>query len=253
MRKYYGMKIPTGISPNDQTTVIGKIFDTPIVVEGYTWLPTTQLLLWFILYRVEKHNHPQRRWDQHIGKSAISTLIILGSEWCHNLAHATAAHMIGKPMDALRILWGLPRIFYANVNDENVTPRQHIIRALGGPVFNAMITAISLCLKRFIPQNSTLSDAVDITLKTNAFLSTNSLLPIPYLDGGPLLKWSLVERGNTIHEADDMVKRVNLITGAGLGFASGIALKKRRRFIGVILGVLALTSWAIGFGRLKEQ
>ena len=59
---------------------------------------------------------------------------ILGSEWCHSLAHAAAARSIGKPMDALRIDWGMPLVVYYDVDNEKVAPREHIIRALGGPV-----------------------------------------------------------------------------------------------------------------------
>ena len=46
--------------------------------------------------------------------------IVLGSEWCHNLAHAAAARAIGKPVDAIRITWGMPLLVYYDINDKNV-------------------------------------------------------------------------------------------------------------------------------------
>ena len=79
-----------------------------------------------------------------------------------------------------------------------------------------------------------------------------SLLPIPGIDGGPLLKWSLVQLGRSPLEADEVVKGVNLALGAGLGVASGVALKKRRPWRGAALAALAATSLAIGIGLLKE-
>jgi Zn-dependent protease len=87
----------------------------------------------------------------------------------------------------------------------------------------------------------------------NTFLVSASLLPIPGLDGGPILKWSLVDRGATPEEADETVRAVNRVAGSGLGIAAGIALKRRRRFLGSLLALFATLSLAVGFGLLKEQ
>jgi predicted phage tail protein len=84
------------------------------------------------------------------------------------------------------------------------------------------------------------------------FISSLSLLPIPGIDGGPLLKWSLVERGHSPAGADEVVKGVNRFTGAGLGVVAGVALKKRHKWIGAALAAFAATSLAIGFGLLRE-
>ena len=53
--------------------------------------------------------------------------------------------------------------------------------------------------------------------------------------------------------ADETVKAVDRAVGAGLGAAAGLALKKRRRFLGAILGMFSLISLAVGFGLLREQ
>jgi len=85
------------------------------------------------------------------------------------------------------------------------------------------------------------------------FLSTVSLLPIPGIDGGPILKWSLVECGRTTKDADEIVVQVNKVTGVGLGAAAGVAMKRKRWFIAIILGLLSITSLGVGFGLLKEN
>jgi len=71
---------------------------------------------------VAKKRVPERSWLQSLGIGALTMLVVLGSEWCHNLAHAAAARMVGKPMDAIRITWGMPLVVYYDINDENVTP-----------------------------------------------------------------------------------------------------------------------------------
>ena len=174
-------------------------------------------------------------------------------EWCHNLAHTAVAHWIGKPVDAIRIVWGMPLLIYYDINDQQVSPRQHILRALGGPIFNGMMVLVAWLAKGFTHQGTLTRYAVDFVLGTNAFISSLSLLPIPGIDGGPILKWSLVERGRSPAQADDIVKAVNLVSGSGLGIAAGVALKQRRKWLGVALAAFAATSLAIGFGYLKER
>jgi Zn-dependent protease len=87
----------------------------------------------------------------------------------------------------------------------------------------------------------------------NLFLSTASLLPVPGIDGGPVLKWALVARGSTPEEADEAVKAVDRAVGGGLGVAAAVAFKKRRRFLGSILAMFSVLALAVGFGLLSEQ
>jgi Zn-dependent protease len=183
----------------------------------------------------------------------MTTTIMLGSEWCHNLAHAAVAHKIGRPVDAIRIFWGTPLLIYYDINDQKVTPHQHILRALGGPVFNALMVPLSWFAKHLTREGSLSHYAADFALGTNMFIASLSLLPIPGIDGGPLLKWSLVERGHSPARADEVVKGVNRFMGASLGLAAGVALKKRHKWIGAAMAAFAATSLAIGFGLLKEQ
>jgi len=87
----------------------------------------------------------------------------------------------------------------------------------------------------------------------NMFLCTASLLPIPGIDGGPILECSLVDHAKTLQEADEAVKHVNQYFGGGLGIACGVALKKRSWLLGAILGLFAVMALAVGFCLLKEQ
>lgn len=121
--------------------------------------------------------------------------ILLGSEWCHNLAHAVAAKLVGKPVDSIHITWGMPLLVYHNVNDPTVSPSKHIIRALGGPVLNTLLLPFAWLGQYLTQTGSILGDVADTAVRINAILCTVSLLPIPGLDGESLLKWSLVKNG----------------------------------------------------------
>ena len=234
-------------------TTIGHIFSTPVVVKARTWLPITQLAVGAIMTWLTGRKHPDwPRWKR-VATGTFSMTVILGSEWCHNLAHAAAASLIGKPMDALRVIWGMPRVIYHDINDERVAPRQHIFRALGGPLLNASLFALALGIKRFTQPDSAAREIADAAVGMNAFLCSVSLLPIPGIDGGPILKWSLVERGHTPQAADEVVKNVNRVLGCVLGTAAGVELRKRHWFAGGLLGLLSASSLLIGFGIIREQ
>jgi Zn-dependent protease len=247
------MKKPAVVKPTDEVTLVGYLFGTPVVVKDTTWLPVTELAIWLLMSWLAGRGHDDRPWWKRLGTGALTMSAILGSEWCHNLAHAAAAQSIGKPMDALRVTWGMPLVVYYDINDRSVTPHQHIYRALGGPVCNALLLPLALCLRRITKKGTVPGDVANAAVGMNAFLLSVSLLPIPGIDGGPILKWSLVDRGATPEEADETVRDVNRVVGGGLAIAAGIALKRRRRFLGSILALFATLSLVVGIGLLKEQ
>ena len=144
-------------------------------------------------------------------------------------------------------------LVYYDINDSDVTPRQHIIRALGGPLINLFFLPFIWLARLFAPKDSIGREVLDVAAGTNIFLPTVGLVPIPGIDGGPLLKWSLVERGKTVEEADEVVKDVDKVFGVGMAAASGAAFKRKKNLVGVFLAMMAATALAIGFGWFKEQ
>ena len=244
---------PAVLDPQEEATVVGRVFDVPLVVKGRTWLPLTQLVAWPIMAWVAKRRLSSRTWRQSLGVGALTMLIALGSEWCHNLAHAAAGWMIRKPMDAIRIIWGMPLLVYYDINDAGVTPQEHIFRALGGPVFNVLVLPFALMLRLVSPARSWLRDIANVAAATNIFLPLVGLLPIPGLDGGPILKWSLVERGQSVQDADRTVRKVNGLLGIVLALGGLFSFKKRRFVIGGLCVQLALIALSIALGIFKEQ
>ena len=244
---------PAIVQPNDEVDIVGSVFNTSLVTKGKTWFPVIPLITWPIMAWVAKKRIPERSWLQSIGIGALSMPIVLGSEWCHNLAHAAAASMVGKPVDAIRITWGMPLLVYYDINDEEVTPRQHIIRALGGPVFNILVLPIAMYLKFCSGTKSVIRDLANVAVGTNLFLPAVGLLPIPGIDGGPILKWSLVEKGQTPKEADNSVRKVDGVLGILLTVAGLFSFKRRRRLIGATLIQLGAVALSVALGIFKEQ
>jgi Zn-dependent protease len=241
------------VSPDTKGSEVGQIFSTPLVVKGKTWIPLTPLFTWPMMAWVAKKRIPERSWKESFGIGVFTIPVVLGSEWCHNLAHAAAAKLVGKPMDAIRIMWGMPRVIYDDINDQDVTPNQHILRAFGGPLINLILLPFTLLLKKLSKPESPARDVAEAAAWANALIPVMGLLPIPALDGGPILKWSLVKRGYTIEEADQGVKKVNRGLGAVLALGGIYSLKKQRRTIGGLMITLGAAALGFGLGILKEQ
>ena len=246
------MKRPPVVAPNDEVNVLGHVFGTPLVVKGRTWFPLSQIGVWAVMTWLAGRRRPERSWQQRLSVGLMTTAAILGSEWLHNLAHAAAAQMVGKPMDALRITWGMPLVVYYELNDPDVTPREHIFRALGGPLFNGGLLVPLLGIRRMTGTGTVAREVSDAAVGMNLFLSTASLLPLPGIDGGPVLKWTLVQRGHTPEEADEKVRRVDRGLGVVFSAAGVMAFRKRNFLLGAILSLFGAIAMALGFGLIEE-
>jgi Zn-dependent protease len=244
------MKKPPVVTPGEDVNVVGRIFGAPLVVKDYTWLPLSQLGAW--AYLTKHSDKPGRLWLTRIAMGFLKMIAMLGSEWLHNLAHAAAARLVDKPMDALRVTWGMPLVVYYEPNDPSVTPEQHIVRSLGGPVLNGSLLIPLFALRDRTKPDTAARELVNFAVGTNVFLGTAGLLPIPFFDGGPVLKWSLVRRGHSIEAAEQSVRKANRYVGAVLSIGSALALLKRKFLIAWFMGFLGAVAAAVGFGWIEE-
>jgi hypothetical protein len=220
------MKPPKSPSHDHDLKIIAQVFNAPLVTKGWTWLPLTQLITWLVMTREAGRLHPERSWNQRLGIAALTMPIILGSEWSHNLAHAAAAKSVGKPVDAIRVNFGMPLLVYNDIEDPTVSPRQHIIRASGGPLINTILLGIANYLWKFTTFGSPARDVLDAARWTNLLLIIAGMTPQPWLDGGVILKWACVDRGLPLEAADAVVQKVNGAAGVAIGLAAAGAAKK---------------------------
>jgi hypothetical protein len=149
----------------------------------------------------------------------------------HLLGHLLSARYAGAPLDHIYITAPLPQTLY---DDNDVEPRTHCLRAVGGPVGSGWGFILARLLRRLTPANSAMRDLLNLIALANGLTSLGSFYPLPIVDGGTLLKWSLVEGGTPPPEADKVVQKTNLV----LGIAS---------LIGIMLAGKQLSRWAISF------
>jgi len=222
------------------------LYNTPIRVEMgglLSWLGGWPGLAWII-----RRRHPQWSWPRCLWVGLWANLALIVADWGHASAHTVSAHMAGAPMDEIRVPLGMPRTLYS---ENDVPPQVHRLRALGGPIFSLIMLGLSLILRAALPKNSASREVAGWSCIGHAFIGLGSLTPFPIVDGGVILKWSLVEQGRTPEEADSTVERAGLAVSGGVA-AAGAVLATQRRW-GWAWGLLALALLGIGMAKGKVR
>jgi Zn-dependent protease len=166
----------------------------------------------------------------------------------HTIGHIISSRRAGAPMDRFHLTAPLPRTVYYN---NEISPQAHLGRAIGGPIASGLAFLLTLALWPFVSDRSVLGEFLRLLSFINGLLGAGSLLPLPFIDGGVLLKWSLVERGQPAEEADQVVRQANLLIGI-LAAAIGLILVLKRQSKGAILSLVNAGMFvATGLDKLK--
>jgi hypothetical protein len=106
---------------------------------------------------------------------------------------------------------------------------------------------LSLLWWRISPHGSLSHDLAEPSLAGHSFILLGSLAPLPMVDGGIILKWKLVEAGQSPEQADRTVHKTSLSLGAaffGLGIMLGLI--RKRRLVGGLLAAGGVMGIAAG-------
>jgi hypothetical protein len=210
--------------------------------------------LWGLAAWLAGRGHPERSRPICILMGLLSTVAMMVADLGHAMAHIVSARYAGAPMDEILISEGMPRTLYY---DNDVPSRAHRTRALGGPIYSAVGLALSCLVRKLAPQGSMVREVAGWSCLGHGFILGGGLIPLPIVDGGSILKWTLVERGRTPEEADEIVAQVDLALGAALT-STGVALaatsrqeSPARRWLPA-LGLIAAGAIALAFARHRE-
>ncbi len=158
--------------------------------------------------------------------------LLMLADWGHAIAHIFSARLAQAPMDEVLITTGMPHTRYFN-ND--VSPAAHRMRALGGPLFSGAGLLLSWLWLSVTPETAVSYDFALLSTLGHGLIFTGCLAPLPIVDGGSVLKWTLVERGRTVPEADRIVKQLAMFTGVGTAIVGLLLLIGRWWILGVVL------------------
>lgn len=223
-----------------------KIFNTPVKIK-LAALPIP-FVVWGIVTWVGLYLHPERGFWQGLLIGLSTSTLLLGVEFGHALAHIFSARYAGAPMDEILISGEMPRTLYFN-ND--VAPKTHRMRALGGPIFNLVGLLLSLLIFTLVPGIPILREWMTWTAGGHGIQLLMSLTPVPMVDGGTILKWTLVARGKTEQEADQIVKRVDWVFASILGITAIILLLMKMWIAGIVCLILSAIVTAITMGKIR--
>lgn len=230
----------------DDAPILLEVLGTPVKVTPDVLL--NLLGLWGGATVLAGRRKPERSWPLRLAVGTISAAIWASADFGHALAHIVSARAAGAPMDEVQLSQGMPRTIYY---DNDVPPRAHIIRSLGGPIFNAVGLLLSFALRTASPAGSTGRELAGDAVMGHGLLLAGSLAPLPIVDGGVILKWRLVEGGRTPEEADQVVQAAGVATGAA-SLGLGAALASRRRWLPA-LGLVGAGAVAIAVALNKPR
>jgi len=200
---------------------------TPVKARPGFWLMV--LGLWALLAWLGSWRWPGQSWGAYILVGGAGTFLGMLADVGHACAHTISARLAKAPMDVVLLGADMPRTLYWN-ND--VPPRAHIIRSLGGPVYSGIGLLIGLGWLWLASPETAVHYLGEIWTVANGFIFPAIFAPLPIVDGGVILKWTLVLRGQTEAKADTWVKR--------LGIGLGVVL------LAVGLVFLVKTTWLLG-------
>ena len=225
-----------------------RIFGTPVKVKGTFLIPI--MFVWGGITWLEFSWHPERAFWQGLLMGCATMFLLLVVEVGHAFAHIFSALAARAPMDELlfSLSAGMPRTLYWN---NEVSPDVHRIRASGGPIFNAVGLLLSAGVYAAASGNAIVRELAAWSAGGHGLLLIASLLPLPIVDGGTLLKWTLVARGRTETEADEMIRRVDWVMGI-VGGLIGVGFIAMQMWIaGVILVGCGGVAIAVAAGKIR--
>ena len=206
-----------------------RIFDTQVKVTA-SFLFNFFALLAIVTWLEVSWQLDQGFW-QGFYLRLLMMLLLSVAVFGHVIGHIFSARYAKAPMDVILIAAGIPRTLYSL---NSVSPKVHRLRAIGGPIFNLAGLLLSLVIFESAAGQPLTRDLAAWSAISHGFVLLFSLMPLTIVDGGSLLKWTLVARGTAEVEADGLIRRINW----GLGIISGA----------LGLALIAMQMWIAGRG-----
>jgi hypothetical protein len=237
------MEAPSITSPKKSSYTL-RVLGTPIVINpGFI---INLFALWSGMSWFMGIKHHTWDWPTRVLTGALSGFALIVADVGHALAHSISARAAGAPMDQIKLTSGMPRTVYY---DDTVPPRAHILRAAGGPLFSLLGLVLSLVARSLLPRNSIAREVADWSSIGHGLIFAGSLAPLPIVDGGSILKWSLVDSGQSPQKADQIVEQAGVAAGVAAA-AAGAAFAVRKQWLPAA-GLLAAGVIAIGAARRR--
>lgn len=157
---------------------IGRFWGVNLLVTPITWLgPFVFFGLHFILNLLRADQSITERLYQAL----LFTIAVEITTVLHAFGHILSGKIVRNAMDELLITTTRDVNLYHG--DQSLIPGHvHLVRSLGGPVFNLLVAGLCLMLPPFISPGFW-SDLLASLISTNLFFGFGGFLPLPSVDG----------------------------------------------------------------------
>jgi len=155
---------------------IGRFWGVKLLITPITWLgPFVFFGLHFLLNLL----NPRPSLSDRLYQSLLFTIAVEITTVLHALGHIISGKMVHSAMDELLITTTRDVNLYHG--DQSIIPGYvHLVRSLGGPVFNLIVAGLLSLLE--IPSGFG-SALVASLISTNQFFGFGSFVPLPSVDG----------------------------------------------------------------------
>ena len=157
---------------------VGKFWDVNVSITPLTWLSP---FIFFGFHFVLNLLNLQLGSIERIYQAMIFTISVEIATVLHAFGHILSGKMIRSAMDELLIASTRDLNLY-NGDQSSLPGSTHLIRSLGGPLFNILVAAVCYAFMPIIPTGFP-SALLRSLMTVNLFFGLGGFLPIPTVDG----------------------------------------------------------------------
>ncbi|MCB0208559.1 MAG: hypothetical protein KDJ52_04500 [Anaerolineae bacterium] len=157
---------------------IGRFWGINVLVTPFTWLGP---FVFFTLHLLLNLLHTQLTVPERLYQSLVFTIAVEITTVLHAFGHILSGKMVHSAMDELLMTTTRDVNLYHG-NQSSIPGHVHLVRSLGGPIFNLMVAGVCLGIAPAIPTGFW-SDLTAGLISTNLFFGIGSFLPIRSVDG----------------------------------------------------------------------
>lgn len=157
---------------------IGRFFGIRLLVTPLTWLGP---FIFFGLHISLSVFNLQLDLTERLYQAFIFTIAVEATTLLHAFGHILSGKLAHSAMDELLITATRDVNLYHG-DQSLVAGHVHLMRSLGGPLFNLLIAAVCIALASFVSAGFWANLFASL-ISTNLFFGVGSFLPLPSVDG----------------------------------------------------------------------
>jgi Zn-dependent protease len=157
---------------------IGRFWGVGLLVTPLTWLGP---LVFFGLHIILNLLNSGLSLTERLYEALLFTIAVEITTILHAFGHILSGKLVHSAMDGL-LITATRDINLYHGDQRHVPGYIHLVRSLGGPLFNIVVAGVCAALATIIAPGFWLDLAISL-LATNLFFGLGGLLPLPSVDG----------------------------------------------------------------------